>query len=72
MNTKQINALALAAYLALGQLDTTDFQDFVTEECQNSDAILDALGEASSALLKVRRAIIRAEQETIKETNDGQ
>lgn len=63
--TKHINELALAAYQALYQLDTVDFQDFVTEECQNADAILDALGEASVALLKVRKAIVRSEQEAI-------
>lgn len=64
MNTKQVNEHALAAYLALTQLDTAEFQDFVNEECANGDAILDALGEATSALLKIRRAIIRSEQET--------
>lgn len=67
MTTKAINELALSAYLALGQLDTTEFQDFVTEECANADAILDALGEASMALMKVRRAIIRVEQQAIEE-----
>lgn len=65
MNTKQIDTLALAAYQALGQLDSVEFQDFVTEECANADAILDALGEATTALLKVRKAIVRSEQEAI-------
>jgi len=67
MNTKRINELAFAAYQALGQLDTTDFQDFVTEECENADAVLDALGEAGLALLRVRRAIIRIQQQATTE-----
>lgn len=66
MNTKQVNEQALAAYLALSQLDTAEFQDFVNEECTNGGAILDALGEAASALLKIRRAIIRSEKDAKK------
>lgn len=66
MNSKQVNKQALAAYLALSQLDTPEFLDFVNEECANADAILDALGEATNALLKVRRAIIRSEKDAAK------
>ena len=66
MNNKQVNEQALAAYLALKQLDTPEFQDFVNAECANADAILDALGEATNALLKVRRAIMRSEKDTGK------
>jgi hypothetical protein len=45
MNTKRINDLALAAYLALSQLDSADFQDFVTDECANADADGQRLGD---------------------------